>query len=375
MSTVTAYASADSDPVSSPDVDLEIDLASVSLPQAGLNLYGAAADTADPGNTSWAWTWTILHEDPDNASTLSSASVQNPTLGVPSWHNVRLFLVVQNTVSGEYSEQNPLLAPNSAFVHARVLSDDAGIQKLAAGERDWWAEYHRLVALVEAQAEGFSSHTIASHSDTAATGAQLDTLVGGSTATGLHTHSVDDVAAATTTGRGTVLLEELGTGAGKIITRERVTFQAFVDGSRTAGAGWVGGQILPASYESAQTVSGGTPLAIWRADEEVKILNWAVTLADGGSATNTLDYEFRLGMASATNAATNTWTALGVAITGAPNGDNRPLLLAATFGSEFTLAAGEYLAVFCLQAPRIAADSDTPGGGMTAQVFCRREVA
>jgi len=371
---VIAYASANSNPVGNPDENISIDLSAVSLPQVP-QCYGEAFDSANPTNTSWAWTWTILDDDsPGNPATLSSAAAQDPTLTVPTWRNVRLFLIVENTVTNEFSEQDPLLAPDSAFLVAEVLSAEAGLQLPAAGERNWHPKIHSVISQVETDAAGLGVHTIASHSDTTATGAELETLTDGSNATGLHTHGVDDVAAATTTGRGAVYLEETGGGAAKVITRERITLQAYIDGSRTAGAGWVGGQILPASYESVQTVSGGTPLAVWRADEAIKILKWAVTLADGGSATNVLDYEFRLGMATATNAATNNWTALDVAITGAPSGDNLPLLLTATFGTEFSLGASEYLAVFCLQAPRILADSNAPGGGMMTQVFCRREV-
>ena len=372
---ITAYASANSDPISNPDENIEIDLGGVALPQT-VQCYGEAFDSDNPANTNWAWTWTILDDDsPGNSAALSSAAAQDPTLAVPTWRNVRLFLVVENTNTNEFSEQNPLLAPDSAFLVAEVLSAEAGLQLIAAGERNYHPKIHAVIAQVETGAAGLGAHTIASHSDTTATGAQLTTLTDNSSATGLHTHAVDDVAVATTTGRGAVYLEEAGGGSAKVITRERVAFQAFIGGSRTAGSGWVGGSILPASYESAQTVSGGTPLAVWRADEEVKILGWAVQLVDGGSATNTWDYEFRLGMATSTNAVTNTWTALDVAITGAPSANNRPLLLTAAFGSEFTLAAAEYLAVFCLQAPRTAADSDTPGGDMTVQVFARREVA
>ena len=372
---VTAYASANSSPIGFPDENISIDLSAVALPQT-TQCYGEAFDSADPANTNWAWTWTILDDDsPGNLAVLSSAVAQNPTLNVPTWRNVRLFLIVENTNTNEFSEQDPLLAPDSAFLVAEVLSAEAGLQLVAAGERNYHPKIHDVIAQVETGAAGLGVHTIASHSDTTATGAELETLTDGSNATGLHTHGVDDVEAATVAGRGAVYLEELGTGAAKVITRERVAFQAFISGSRTAASGWVGGKILPASYESSQTVVGGTPLAIWGADEEVKILGWAVQLVDGGSSSPALEYEFRLGMATPTNAATNTWTALGAKIGDKPGADNKPLVIRSTFSSEFTLAAGEYLAVFCLQAPRASADGDLAGGDMTVQVFTRREVA
>ena len=372
---VIAYASANSDPIGNPDENISIDLSAVALPQTA-QCYGEAFDSANPANTNWAWTWTILDDDsPGNSAALSSAAVQDPTLDVPTWRNVRLFLVVENTNTNEFSQQDPLLAPDSAFLVAEVLSAEAGLQLVAAGERNYHHKIHAVISQVETGAAGLGAHTIDSHTDTMATGAQLSKLTDGSNATGLHAHGVDDVAAATTTGRGAVYLEEVGGGTAKVITRERVAFQAFIGGSRTASAGWVGGKILPASYESTQTVVGGTPLAIWQADEEVKILGWAVQLVNGGSSSPTLEYEFRLGMATPTNVATSTWTALDVTIGDKPGADNKPLVIEATFGSEFTLGAGEYLGVFCLQAPRASVDSDLAGGDMIVQVFARREVA
>jgi hypothetical protein len=289
---------------------------------------------------------------------------------------VRLFLVVQHSVNLNYSEQDPLAAPDSAFVQARVLSTTAGLQKIAAGERNYHGYYHEVVAQVEADAAGVGAHAINDHTDATGTvtGANLDTLTSGANATGLHIHDGPDVAVATATTRGTVTLEETGAGAAKVITRERALLQAMVDGTRVTGAGWVGGLIAPASYETGQAVSGGKALCIWQAEEELKLLNWAVSLVDGGKASPTNPYKFRLGHANASNAAANTWADLGFELTGSPGVDGNPLILSGAISPEYVIPAGEYVALFCLEAPRLAADGEAPGGGLTAQVWARREV-
>jgi hypothetical protein len=372
---ITAYASGDADPISNPDTDISIDLSALSLPQT-IQCYGEGYDSANPSNTDWNWTWTVLDDDSPGSSfsLVPNGVVQNPTGAVPTWRNVRLFLIVQNVNTSVYSEQDPLLAPDSAFLVLRVLSTTAGLQKLAAGERDYHGMIHTVVAQVEADAAGVGAHTVASHSDTTATGAELETLTNGTSAAGLHTHGATDLPTATNAAQGAVTLEETGQGAAKVITRERVQLRASVDGSRVAGSGWVAGQILPPTYETPAAVSGGVPLAIWRADEALKIVNWAVQLVDGGKASPTSPYKFRLGVANATNAATDTWTDLGSELTGAPGADSKPLLLSGTLTSEHTLAAGEFIALFCLDAPKAVTDGQAPGGGLTAQVFARREV-
>ncbi len=373
---ITAYASGDSAPITNPDVDIAVDLSAVSLPQT-VQLYGDAYDDANPSNTAWNWTWTVLDDDgPGNPFPLApSGVVQNPTGDVPTWRNVRLFLIVQNTNTSVFSEQDPLKAPNSAFVIVRVLSTTAGLEKLAAGERDYHDKLHSVIAQVETDAGGVGTHTVASHSDTSATGAQLDTLTTNADATGLHKHGAADLPVATSTAKGAVTLEETGSGAAKVITRERVQLQASVDGTRVDGSGWVGGQVVPATYETDQAVSGGKPLAIWKAGEAIKLLGWAVQLVDGGKSSAAHPYKFRLGVANATQLAAGTWADLGSELTGSPSSDGAPLALSAALGAEHALPVGEYVALFCLAAPRVAADSEAPGGGLTVQVFARREVA
>lgn len=368
---VTAYASGDPLPITNPDVDPTVDLSAVSVPQT-VQLYGEAYDTAAPTNTNWTWTWTILDDDsPTGAATLSSAVVQDPTVITPTWRNVRLFLITQNATTTEYSEQDPLLAPDSAFVTVRVLSTTAGLEKLAAGERNYHDKLHTLVAQVETDAGGVGTHTVASHSDTTATGAELETLTDGSNATGLHIHAGTDVGVATTTTSGGVTLEDTGTGSAKVITRERIVLQGSADSSRIS-SGLAAGQIVPATYETDQAVSGGVAHLIWRAEEDLTLTSWSICLSDGGKSSATHPYKFRLGVASTANAAANAWSDLGAELTGSAVSDGLPLLL--TGSLSYSLTAGDFLGVFCLAAPRYVADGESPGGALSAQIFTRREV-
>lgn len=371
---VIAYASGNSSPILNPGVDPEIDLSTVVLPQT-VNLYGDAFDSSDPLNTGWNWTWTIVGEDPANPGALSSAVVQNPTVDVSSWHNVRLFLIVQNTTTLEYSEQDPQLAPDSAFVAVRVLSDATGIQKPAPGERNYHEALHDVIEAVDTGATSTAAHAINDHTDATAsvTGANLNTLTSGANATGLHTHNGTDVGLATAAARGSVVLEETGAGSAKVITRERVHLQATVDASRTSAHGLMAGAIVPESYPSDQSVASGKPLAVWRADEALTIKDWAVTLVDGGPSAPSHAYKFRLGVATAASAGAGVWSDLGSELTGNPSNDQGVMALNGALASDYVLAAGSYIAVFCLAAPRTT-DGDQPGGGMTAQIFARREV-
>lgn len=378
---VIAYASADAAPKTNPYVDLEFDLSAVTLPQVG-NLYGDAYDSADPLNSSWDWSWTILDNDSGAPAVLSSATVRNPNLTVNIWRNVRLFLIVTNTTTSETSETDPLKAPDSAFVVARILSVSAGVQKFARGERNWTEEIHDWATAIEAgSGAGVASHAIIDHSDvTSATGAELEILRGGgyveSGGSPLHIHKGDNVDVATTSTPGVVYLEEAAAAAGspKVITQERITLQAHVDVSRVASMGVVLG-ILPRAYPSNDLITSGGPLAMWRVEEAVTVEGLAISLSDGGSAGATNAYRFALVVATAANAALLTWSIIaGLSTpTGAPATDGAPLLLSATAGAPIPVTAGYYLALLCLQAPRVS-DGDQYGGGLDVQVYCRRRV-
>lgn len=144
---IITYTSSQSNPVASQH-DKIIDLASVSLPQTNIQLYGQAQDSNHP-SASFLYSWSLSKPSGSNA-TLSSTTIQNPILNnVDIWGNYRLFLIATNTSTGETSQSDAILAPQSSFVHIRVLSENKGLQKPSTGEKNWSSIYNTLVDEVE----------------------------------------------------------------------------------------------------------------------------------------------------------------------------------------------------------------------------------
>lgn len=129
-----------------------------SLP-ADAPLYASAVDSADAGAT-FGFTWFLLRKPTGSSAALSANNVSNPTLNnIDEWGNYRLFLVATNTATGESSETDPLLAPSSAFTHIRVTSQALGLQKPAAGERDWMSVAYEWVDELESIGSSLSGLT------------------------------------------------------------------------------------------------------------------------------------------------------------------------------------------------------------------------
>ena len=229
---IIAYASAHSSPVANPSSDVTVDLSAVSLPQSSLQIYGAAEDSANPSAT-FTWQWYIMAKPSGSTVALSSATAQNPLVNnVDAWGNVRLFLVATNTATAETSSTDPLRAPSSAFVVVRVLSALQGIQKPAAGERNWFDDLAVWADRIEAMSTLVGSlppHTITQHTDVVdATGADLEVLTGGGYADDpdsaapnpvnafghslLHKHHGSDIDIATTSTPGAIYLDTAYSG-------------------------------------------------------------------------------------------------------------------------------------------------------------------
>lgn len=144
---IITYTSSQSNPVASQH-DKIIDLASVSLPQTNIQLYGQAQDSNHP-SASFLYSWS-LSKPSGSSATLSSTTIQNPILNnVDIWGNYRLFLIATNTSTGETSQSDAIIAPQSSFVHIRVLSENKGLQKPSTGEKNWSSIYNTLVDEVE----------------------------------------------------------------------------------------------------------------------------------------------------------------------------------------------------------------------------------
>lgn len=372
---VTAFASADADPVANPNVDATV--LQADLPVGSVQLYGAAQDSLD-ASPVWVWSWTILAKPSGSSASLSSATAQNPTLDdVDVWGNYLVHLVATNTDNGNaQSESDPTAAPTSSFVVVRVTSTSRTLQKPAPGERGWHTQYHDLVDEVDGIASTVGAHNIEDHADvTDATGADLEALTSGGYADDpdllnpnpgarLHKHKGGDVDAATLAGRGTVLLSAppLDAAAPKAITRERLTFTAH----------------LPEMNPD----NSPPHLAFYVADSNVVVDHLAVAMADGGSTGSGVAplYDLELHEATEANIAAGSTGSLitdggGVPVNAeilniraASNG--APVAAKSSSSLNLSVTADRYIvAVFSTADPRTA-----EAQGVTLTVVCHRRV-
>ena len=197
---IIAYAAGVASPQSNPSTDKIVDLAVTALGSVpNQALYGAATDSAD-ASPVFTYAWTIIASPTGSTAALVNAALQNVEIqNINIWGNVRLFLVATNTNTSLTSESDPLLAPSSAFVVIRLKSAAQGIQKMAAGERNWHDDLHIWADVLDTVS---GSHTIISHSDVvSAKGTDLDVLSNGS-------YAVDPDAANPTNAEGHSLLHK-----------------------------------------------------------------------------------------------------------------------------------------------------------------------
>lgn len=357
---VIAYASGNSNPQANPLVDIDVDLSSVSLPTS-VNVYGDAVDTANPSAT-FSWSWTLV--DPDNTGiTLSSSTTQNITVSnISTWHNVRLFLVATNTATAETSESDQLIAPSSAFIEIRLLSENKGIQKLAKGSRSWQSAMEAWATAIES-----AGSTLNQLSDVAnATGAQLDVLVSGNNAESggnpLHIHDGDHVANATTTTAGVVQLEEASNAVGvpRVITQERI----ILTGSATRSND--GNVIVDAIIY--QSNGGVLPHVAWKLTDDIEVIGYTIAMADA-SATS-LVFDICLGTDAKYNA--RTMVAQNVKLTLTPAFANDPAISTLSFGSSpLSVSAGTVLGIVITNGASTLANG---GHGLSVTVEARRRV-
>lgn len=223
------------------------------------SLSGSGTDP--DGGSITAYAWQVLDKPSGSSAALSSASAQNPTLnGLDTEGTYLLFLVVTDS-GAELSEDDPTLAPDSAFVHVFVTSANLALKYGAAGGRNYMAARNAWLAALDELKGDFDGHAIDDH-DTAATGAQLTALTDGSSATGLHTHAGADVAAGTTSARGAVALADAPVDAGtpKVTTRDRMPMVLSLPG------------VIDVDRHAAAYVP----------DDDVHVIGLAVALEDGG---------------------------------------------------------------------------------------------
>ena len=289
---VYAYASSNATPLTNPSVPHIIDLEAGDSYPASITLYGAGEDTTDPAAT-FTFQWTLLDPAPASADapTLAGATTSTLTVtNVAAWRNYRFFLQVTSS-TGTSSESSSSVARDQAFVTVQVKSEHAGLTKPAIGERNWYTSAKEWVEEIDTLAEAPPAHTIAFHSDTTATGAELDLLTGGAIAedgsqTALHQHRGTHIPVATHTTRGTVQLEEnVGTDVPAVLVNERITFTGGADFSLDGTGGKV-------DFIREQLVGSNTrPHVLFCAKEDLTITEYNVTLLDGGLASEITKFD------------------------------------------------------------------------------------
>lgn len=286
---LVAYTSAAVNPTVDPLVDAVI--AEVALP-ATAQLYGGALDSLDlfPVLT---YAWAILEKPAGSAvvfqDTLASTStLQNPVLqDIDTWENVRVMLVCTNTNNAAVSEADPLLAPDSAFVQARVTSTTLTLQKPAYGERNHKTPWHDVVAAVENMA-----------SVGLVIPPELLQLISGGyaefpVANNLHLHKGPDVDVATYGGdQGTVYLADppVNPATPQALSIDYRPQSVLVSSTPTAL-----GRTSTIEVADAAVGAAKYPHALFHIRQACTMEGFSVHFADFGDAANVYDFEVYYG--------------------------------------------------------------------------------
>ena len=320
-------------------------LAEGDLPQ-NVALDGTASDPGD-GSSIASYLWR-LSKPTGSGAYLSDAASPSPTLvGVDVWGTYGLFLVVTNDL-GQSSATAPREAPDSAFRWVMVEEPGAQLVMPAAGQRNWTEHVNRAIAVLRSLRATFYGHTISSHHDTAATGAQLDVLVLGGDATGMHTHGAGDLDAARA-GVGVLGVVELADAAAdvahpKAVTRERRTYAATFSNP-----------VFVEDVGTSPTQSWAQ--AAWVVFEACTIDGWALSMRDAGGTAGSI-YAFTIYRMTILQFEANDFAGavtLGTIVLGKPSvahagrtgrSDWRTLSPA-----PVSLAQGEVIALRCTAAP------------------------
>lgn len=341
------------------------------LPQAVA--FDGSGSLADAPKTITGYLWEVLYQSPDSAATLLDAATATPTLdSADVWWNTRVYLRVKDSahywscwaaIDGEaqavpapgtawddppagWRLLSPLEAPDSAFVHVRILSYEMGLQKIAEGERNYTAivdEWANALDLLEAWQ---ATHVISDHQDTVSTGAELDTLTQGGVGDGMHSHAPGDLPVATAAARGVVYAAE--TPVDPLNPRAANVVRFTLCGNTEP--------------ETKVAPPAGDPLLLhwFSADTDFTVTVLTLAMRDGGTAAGG-GYRFQL----------IDWNGVAQADTGAvvPGGDNSPITKAVVLGTPLTITSSKRFGIKVLNAPAGAPDQ---GVGLSVVLWCQR---
>lgn len=352
---VVAYTSSVAAPNAGNHVDKVIDLFATPLPIATIQLYGAGVDSLDGGAT-WTYLWKILDRPPGSTTVFvdsgtDTSTLQNPVLApIDVWGNVRVLLIVTNTHPNPDRASNyegngdvtgalltALQLPSVSFLQVRVQDQKYGLEKPAAGERNWMVLYRKLVA------------TIVSSINTAlAAKNQLGVI-----------QTEDD---------------PVDPAHPKAINQERIKYQGTADGTAVDSGNpqpdFSPGVLKP-QFKAAFCM-------IWEVAEDVILEDFTVIMQNGGpvEAAGEDPYIWEVRYGTGANVKANTMAVLvnGLAVEarvqGKPLVDFSPLVLdsLSIVDAGWLLEARHYVALVCTQAPASA------GRGVSAMLNCKRKV-
>ena len=226
----------------------------------------SGSGTPGTGATSiTGYQWTILSQPTNGTAALNDDTLQAPTLSpLPARGTVLLFLVVEDNL-GNFSEQDPTQAPNSAFWRISIRTRYLGVEIPSPGQRDWADEYENTIDVIDVFKQSFNAHTIASH-DTTATGTQLTTLTSGGSAAGLHTHPGGDFT--TLAAVGVLGKIECASAPADPAHPKAVTQLLFH-------------QMLQTTTAAAKLVSDGQEVFVFQVPTTSTLINLEIVAADG----------------------------------------------------------------------------------------------
>jgi hypothetical protein len=364
------------DPVAVVGTITSLPIAESALP-ALVQLDGTSSTPGTGGSSITAYSWTILWKPPASTTVFADPTVSQPRMTLDTYGTYLVFCEVTDDIA-QTSESDPLSAPSSAMYAVEVTGQETSIKKLAAGQRDYIATVNGWPDAIEQLASTLDSHTIASHSDTSATGAELNHLTNGALSyatsdgtdggTPLHIHEGDTIDAATTSDRGTVLLGEAAVSAGdpKVPAEGRFAFDGFVNGTELSTGYYP--EVIGGWYSSGDGLR-----AHWHRrvhDSNLRVKSASVSLRHGGSASaggyTVVLYEMTLAQMIANNfAGAGTIATL---VIGAPSSDGEPTEQN-NDSLSYDLTQGNYIVARVTASPGQVYDM---GKGLSVSVIAHR---
>lgn len=334
-----------------------------SLPQAAVALAGGGSDP--DGLPITGYLWTLLYKPEGSNAALTNATTPNPTVGpIDVAGNYRVFLQVR-TEDNRVSEGNPRLAPASAFVHVRVSGRYTGLERMATGERDHTGRSNAVVDQVELLRRDLDAQRIVDH-DTVATGAQLDTLVGGGS-TNLHTHPLKPHTIAEhtdTTATGAQLNELVGGGLTSL--HKHLIEDHWID-TVVSVPFRSDSPYLPGGLQKPDETN---PVLLTRyINLPIQVVAWLLRMRDAGKVPSGQYYRFRLLEATAEQYLEGDYTGSVVLATLdviPAAGNHKAGIAGVTLPTLYTCAPGRYLCVEMLRGP--GGPDDELGDTLTSQV-------